>query len=78
MVNLFLLTIMAYCLFVMNLACLRHLIDKSYFDNPFWTRSLRSVFMFPPFAIMIILAISAKESLAFVWENITFVMTKRK
>jgi hypothetical protein len=34
--------------------------------------------MAPPFAILIIMAISAKESLSFVWENIKFVMTKRK
>ena len=78
MINLILFSIFAYCLFTVNLACLRYLIDNGHFDKPVFTRSIRAAFMAPPFAILIIMAISAKESLSFVWENIKFVMTKRK
>ena len=78
MVNLILFSIITYCLFTVNLACLRYLIDNGHFDRPIFTRSIRAAFMVPPFAIIIIMSMSAKESLSFVWDNIKFVMTKRK
>ncbi len=54
------------------------LIEHGYFDNPFWTRSLRSCFITPPFAIAIVLLIALKDSLKTNFENIKVIMKKRE
>lgn len=78
MIPLILLVVTAYFLISFNITCLRYLIDDGKFSNPFWTRSLRSVFMVPPFAILIVLAIVCKQSLSDLGKNVKFIMTKRK
>ena len=50
----------------------------SYFKNKFWTRSLRSVFLVPPFAIAVILFVIAKDSLSSNFDNLRKVMKKRE
>lgn len=78
MFNLFLLIVFTYTITTFNLMVLSSLIKEGYFDNPFWTRSLRSMFIAPPFAIMIAFGIFIKESLSTNLSNIKFIMTKRK
>jgi len=69
-------TIYLVCSF--NLACLTYLIQEGYFDNKFWTRSLRASFVAPPFAIIIFMTIFFKDSLKLNWGNIKIVMKKRE
>jgi hypothetical protein len=61
-----------------NLTVLSALIKDGYFDHPFWTRSLRSMFIVPPFAIVIALVIFLIHSISTNFSNIKFIMTKRK
>ncbi len=78
MVPLILFAVTAYFLISFNITCLRYLIDSGKFKHPFWTRSLRSVFLVPPFAILIICYMALKESLSDLGKNIKFITTKRK
>jgi hypothetical protein len=54
------------------------LIEHGYFENPFWTRSLRACFITPPFAIAIVMVIALKDSIKTNWENIKVIMKKRE
>jgi len=67
-----------YVVYSINISCLTMLIEHGYFDNPFWTRSLRSCFITPPFAIAIVLLIALKDSLKTNLENIKVIMKKRE
>ena len=67
-----------YLVWSFNLSCLVFLIEQGYFSHKFWTRSLRSTFVMPPFAIFVFSVIFFKESVCVNWENLKMVMTKRK
>lgn len=67
-----------YLAYSFNLACLTYLIQEGYFDNKFWTRSLRAMFLTPPLAIGIFSLIALKDSLVKNWNNIQVVMKKRE
>lgn len=67
-----------YLVWSFNLSCLAYLINEGYFSHKFWTRSLRSTFLMPPFAIMAFSVIFFKESIKVNWENFKLVTTKRK
>ena len=67
-----------YLVWSFNLSCLVFLIEQGYFNHKFWTRSLRSTFVMPPFAILVYSVIFFKESVSVNWENLKMVMTKRK
>lgn len=67
-----------YLVWSFNLSCLVFLIEQGYFSHKFWTRSLRSTFVTPPFAILVYSVIFFKESVSVNWENLKMVMTKRK
>lgn len=67
-----------YSLTSINLMVLKGLIDDGVFDHPFWTRSLRSIFVMPPFAILVLCGIYFIKSLKFNYENYKFITTKRK
>ncbi len=67
-----------YLVWSFNLTCLTYLIQEGYFENKFWTRSLRATFVAPPFAIVIFMTLFFKESVKSNWENIKFVMKKRE
>ncbi len=67
-----------YLVWSFNLSCLVFLIEQGYFSHKFWTRSLRSTFVMPPFAILVYSVIFFKESVSVNWENLKMVMTKRK
>jgi hypothetical protein len=70
-----------YLVWTLNLYCLSYLIRRGYFQNELWTRSLRSSFLAPPFAIIILLFILLtclfKKSLKSNSENLQLVMKKR-
>jgi hypothetical protein len=74
----FMLLVILYASWTFNLACLTQLISEGYFKNKFWTRSLRSVFLVPPFAIAVILFVIAKDSLSSNFDNLRTVMKKRE
>lgn len=76
-ISYFIFALAAYMAYSFNLSCLTHLIEEGYFDNPFWTRSLRAVFLAPPFAILIVAFIIAKDSVKSNIKNIGIVMKKR-
>jgi len=78
MVPLITFCLIVYVIYSINLSCLIGLIDNGYFSSPFWTRSLRAVFLTPPFAIAIVCVIALKESLEVNWKNIQFIMKKRE
>lgn len=78
MIALILFLVVIYFLISFNITCLRFLIDDGKFDNPFWTRSLRSALMIPPFAILIVLSIACKQSISDLIKNVKFITTKRK
>ena len=70
--------LITYVIYSINLSCLTALIEGGFFDNPFWTRSLRACFLAPPFAIIIISILALKESAKTNWKNIKLVMKKRE
>lgn len=67
-----------YVVYTINISCLTMLIEHGYFENPFWTRSLRACFITPPFAIAIVMVIALKDSIKTNWENIKVIMKKRE
>ena len=54
------------------------LIKEGVFNHPFWTRSMRSVFMVPPFAIGVAIMILLKDSIIDNLKNLSLVMKKRE
>jgi pilus assembly protein TadC len=77
-ISYFIFTLATYTVYSFNLSCLTYLIEDGYFDNPFWTRSLRAMFLAPPFAILIVGFLVAKQSLKSNIKNIQVVMKKRE
>jgi len=67
-----------YLIWTLNMKVLVSLIKEGIFDHPIWTRSMRSVFMVPPFAIGVALMILLKDSLISNLKDLSLVMTKRK
>lgn len=78
MLGLIIFSAFIYVVSTINLSVLRSLIDDGVFSNPFWTRSLRGIFIMPPFAIMVYLGIILKDSISYNLKNLKFIMTKRK
>ena len=66
-----------YLVWSFNLCCLTYLIQGGYFENKFWTRSLRASFLAPHLAIIIYMTLFLRESLISNLKNIEFVMKKR-
>lgn len=54
------------------------LIKEGVFNHPIWTRSMRSVFMVPPFAIGVAIMILLKDSIIDNLKNLSLVMKKRE
>jgi hypothetical protein len=54
------------------------LIKEGVFNHPFWTRSMRSDFMVPPFAIGVAIMILLKDSIIDNLKNLSLVMKKRE
>lgn len=77
-ISYFIFALVVYLIYSFNLSCLTYLISEGYFDNKFWTRSLRATFLMPPFAIMIMLFVVLKDSLKTNLSNIKVVMKKRE
>lgn len=77
MVNQIFFWLLFYLVYSFNLQVLTAMIKDGYFNHRFWTRSMRSVFMVPPFALvvagLIFLVYSLKEN----FKNFLFVMEKR-
>lgn len=67
-----------YLIWTLNMKVLVSLIKEGVFNHPFWTRSMRSVFMVPPFAIGVVVLILLKDSLIDNLKDLSLVMTKRK
>lgn len=78
MFGLLIILALLYTITSINIMVLKLLIENGVFSNPFWTRSLRGIFVAPPFAIMVYLVIIFKESLSHNLKNLKFIMTKRK
>lgn len=78
MLNFIIFCLIGYVIYSFNLSCLTILLKNGYFENPFWTRSLRACFLAPPFAIAVVALIALKESAITNWENIKMVMKKRE
>lgn len=76
-ISYFIFAVVVYLAASFNLACLTHLINEGYFDNPFWTRSNRAVFLVPPFAIAIVTFILTVQSVKSNFQNIKQVLKKR-
>jgi hypothetical protein len=76
-ISYFIFALATYTVYSFNLSCLTYLIEDGYFDHPFWTRSLRAAFLAPPFAILIVAIIIAKDSVKSNIKNIGIVMKKR-
>ncbi len=68
-------------LFFLNLYFLRTSIEAGYFDHPFWTRSMRSALLAPPFAIiymmMYFITIWSFDLLKWSFCSIAMIMKKR-
>lgn len=67
-----------YLIWTLNMKVLVSLIKEGVFNHPIWTRSMRSVFMVPPFAIGVAVLILLKDSLIGNLKDLSLVMTKRK
>jgi hypothetical protein len=78
MVNQFFFYVIVYLIYTLNLQVLTELIRNGLFENKFWTRSLRSIFIMPPLAIILMVIILLKDSLKMNFINISKVMEKRK
>lgn len=78
MVNQIFLWLCFYIIYSFNLSILVALINDGYFNHRFWTRSMRAVFMVPPFAIAVGCLIFLKHSLVENFKNWLLVMEKRK
>jgi hypothetical protein len=69
---------LAYFIWTANLAVLTAMIKDGYFNHPIFTRSIRAVFMLPPFSLVILFVLFLKESISENFTNFVFVMKKRK
>jgi hypothetical protein len=78
MVNQIFFWLIFYLVYSFNLTVLVAMIKDGYFNHRFWTRSMRGVFMVPPFAIFVACLIFLKHSLVENFKNWLFVMEKRK
>ncbi len=78
MVNQFFFWLMFYLVYSFNLTVLTAMIKDGYFNHRFWTRSMRAVFMVPPFALILAGLIFLLHSLKENFSNFLFVMEKRK
>jgi hypothetical protein len=67
-----------YLIWTLNMKVLVSLIKEGVFNHPFWTRSMRSVFMVPPFAIGVAIMILLKDSIIDNLKNLSLVMKKRE
>jgi len=78
MVNQIIFWLMFYLVYSFNLTVLTAMIKDGYFNHRFWTRSMRAVFMVPPFALVLAGLIFLIHSLKENFGNFLFVMEKRK
>lgn len=77
MINQIIFWLMFYLVYSFNLTVLTAMIKDGYFNHRFWTRSMRAVFMVPPFALVLAGVIFFFHSLKENFTNFLFVMEKR-
>ena len=65
--SLFLLIISFYLTATLNLSLLTHMVERGDLSSDFWTRSIRSVLIVPPLAILVFFLHPNSEGAIFSW-----------